>query len=436
MSALAYLADRLLDRPLLATPAHVVTVVGVLADRLDVGRIALAGETLDPAAVRAGAQGQARVRRGYAVDDGVAIVPVIGTLINRGSSISPQSGLTSYAGIGEALDAALADAGVRGILLDVDSPGGEVSGCLDLARRIRAAAALKPLWAVVDEEANSGAYAIASGAARILVPRTGQVGSVGVVVLHRDRSAALAKEGVKVTIIKAGARKDDGNPFGPLPADVAERVQAAVDDVRDQFVALVAEHRGLPPEAVYGTEADVLLAPAALELGLADDIMPAREAVAAFREHLALAPATTVTPLAGDVLPAPAPESEDPPMTTAATTTYTRPAVAAPAGSLDAIRREVASRFAAVLASPDAQGPLAPLAQHLLGATEMGADEIAAALAVAKGCKAAAGGGHTDFHLAMERLGNPKVGGDEDAGTDEDELQAVLQRFRQREGRR
>src|SRR4028118_2277380 len=53
MSALPYLADRLLERPLLATPAHAATVVGVLADRLDVGRITLGGETLDPAAARA-----------------------------------------------------------------------------------------------------------------------------------------------------------------------------------------------------------------------------------------------------------------------------------------------------------------------------------------------------------------------------------------------
>jgi ClpP class serine protease len=213
LSAFSYLAERLLDRPLLATPAHAATVVGVLADRLAVASIALGGEMLDPAAVRAGVRDVTRSRAGYVVDAGVAFIPIVGSLVSRGSSIAPQSGLTAYTSVGEALDAAMADRAVRGVILDIDSPGGEAAGCFDLARRIRAANAVKPVWAVVDEEANSGGYALASGAGRILVPHSGQLGSVGVVVVHRDRSGQLAREGVRVTLLVGGARKADGHPF-------------------------------------------------------------------------------------------------------------------------------------------------------------------------------------------------------------------------------
>jgi ClpP class serine protease len=218
---------------------------------------------------------------------------------------------------------------------------------------------------------------------------------------------------------------------------VAERIQATVDDLHGQFVGLVAEHRGLSPAAVYATEADVLLAPAAVELGLADEVMPAREAVAAFREYLSLALVSAVAPLAGDVLSTPPEPSEEPPVTVTTTTRPAPGAVPPAAGTLDTIRREVHARYATVLASADAQGPLAPLAQHLLATTELGTEDIAAALAVAKGCKATAAG-HTDFASAMARLGNPNVGADDGAGgpDEEAELQTVLRSFRQREGRR
>ncbi|TOL42864.1 serine peptidase, partial [Vibrio parahaemolyticus] len=71
-----------------------------------------------------------------------------------------------------------------GICLDIDSPGGEVAGCFDLVDLIYELRGKKPIYAILSENAYSAAYAIASAADKIYVPRTGGVGSVGVIVIH------------------------------------------------------------------------------------------------------------------------------------------------------------------------------------------------------------------------------------------------------------
>jgi ClpP class serine protease len=92
----------------------------------------------------------------------------------------------------------MADPRVRGVILDVDSSGGEVGGLFDLVDQIGAikAASQKPLWAVANEGALSAAYAIASTADRLYVTRTGEVGSIGVVAVHVDESGADEQAGL------------------------------------------------------------------------------------------------------------------------------------------------------------------------------------------------------------------------------------------------
>ena len=118
--------------------------------------------------------------------DGIAVIEIAGTLVHRGAWIGQSSGMTSYEGIAAQLQAALADPGVRGIALDIDSFGGEVAGAFDLADRIRAARAQKPVHAFIAEHALSAGYVLASQADHIILPRTGAVGSIGVVALHTD----------------------------------------------------------------------------------------------------------------------------------------------------------------------------------------------------------------------------------------------------------
>ena len=124
MTLLPHVAGRVFDAPLLIARAKLDTILGVLAPRLR-------GETLP--------FGAKPTMRDYEVQNGVAIIPVVGTLVRRTVGLEAQSGLTSYGLIAERLDAALADNAVKGILLDIDSPGGEAGGVFDLADKIFAA---------------------------------------------------------------------------------------------------------------------------------------------------------------------------------------------------------------------------------------------------------------------------------------------------------
>ena len=176
----------------------------------------------------------------------IAVVSVIGTLVSRSGYLDAASGLASYADIGDAIGEAMADPSVRGVILDVDSSGGEVGGLFDLVEQIGAikAASQKPLWAVANEGALSAAYAIASTADRLYVTRTGEVGSIGVVAVHVDESGADAKAGLAWTFVFAGERKVDGNAHEPLSERARTTIQADVDRLYAEFCALVARIAG------------------------------------------------------------------------------------------------------------------------------------------------------------------------------------------------
>ena len=220
---------------------------------------------------------------GYAVtESGIAVLPVLGPLVARGDWLTTLLGASEYGAIVDALTEAAEDPAVRGIVLEVDSPGGEVGGLFDLVDTIGGIRqrSAKPLWAVASEAALSAAYAIASAADRVYVTRTGEVGSVGVVAVHLDESGADAMAGLKWTLIHAGARKTDGNPHEPLSPRVTAEIQADVDHLYDHLVALVAANRGLSADAVRATEAAIYRGERAVEAGLADRVGTVSQAIA------------------------------------------------------------------------------------------------------------------------------------------------------------
>ncbi|MEI4485605.1 S49 family peptidase [Frigidibacter sp. MR17.14] len=227
-------------------------------------------------------------RSGYALRDGVAVIPITGVLVHRGAWIGQSSGQTSYEGILAACDVAEEDNRVRGVALEIDTFGGTVSGCFGLAERIRRLAAVKPVHAFVAENAFSAGYALASQAHRIVLPRTGGVGSIGVVAMHVDYSRALDEAGVTITLLHSGAKKVDGNPYAPLPEAVQAEFEAEMSAVREIFVEAVAAGRGnrLSADAARTTEAATFMGQDAVRAGLADEVAEPREAFAAFVAEL------------------------------------------------------------------------------------------------------------------------------------------------------
>lgn len=218
--------------------------------------------------------------RGYTVtESGIAVVPVLGPLVTRGDWLTMLLGATEYGAVADALSTAAEDPAVRGILLEVDSPGGEVGGLFDVVEGIGAIKTRsgKPLWAVASESALSAAYAIASVADRLYVTRTGEV---GVVAVHIDESASDAMAGLKWTLIHAGARKTDGNPHEPLSPRATADIQADVDALHDELVAVVAGNRGLSTRTVRTTEAAIYRGDKAVKAGLADRVGTVAQAIA------------------------------------------------------------------------------------------------------------------------------------------------------------
>lgn len=221
-------------------------------------------------------------RRTAATGGAVAVIPFIGTMVAREweSADASGGGLISMEGFAKRFRAAEQDPRVSTILLDIDSPGGDVSGVQEAADLVFNSS--KPVVAHANTLAASGAYWIATQANELVVTPSGQVGSVGVYTMHQDLSAALEQEGVAVTLVSAGKHKVEANPFGPLDDEAREQLQSVVDTAYQQFVGAVARGRGVSPAAVrsgFG-EGRVLDAQAARKAGMVDRIETLDQTVA------------------------------------------------------------------------------------------------------------------------------------------------------------
>ncbi|WP_168793592.1 S49 family peptidase [Paraburkholderia aromaticivorans] len=288
-----HLATRLFNVPIAILPHKAEVVMAALADRFGISHLFRGdGSSLELANGGARAfldaedESEEASYKPYDVAQGVARIPIEGTLVHKLGTLEPYSGMTGYDGIRALLSMALGDPDVRAIMLDIDSPGGEVAGCFDLVDAIYDARGRKPIWAVLTESAYSAAYAIASAADRIIVPRTGGTGSVGVICMHVDMSQALSKAGIDVTLIHYGAKKADGNEFNPLSKDALSRFQSDVNKMGEIFVKTVARNRDLKTAIVRDTEAGTFLGAAGVDIGFADAVMAPDEAFASLLEEL------------------------------------------------------------------------------------------------------------------------------------------------------
>jgi signal peptide peptidase SppA len=228
--------------------------------------------------------GSGRPSRGQS--GAIAVLPISGTLVRRTGGMDAISGLQSYDDIRGMLRTAMADREVAGIVLDVDSPGGEIAGLADLADEIRSATVHKPIFAVADDHAFSAAYWLASAASRMFVTQTGGVGSIGIIAAHMDRSGFDQKVGLAYTVVAAGAQKADFSPHAPLSERAKSTLKAEVDRAYGLFVNAVARNRQLSAAKIRGTEAALYFGADAVKAGLADEIGTLDDAVAALGRHL------------------------------------------------------------------------------------------------------------------------------------------------------
>lgn len=263
---LPHLAQKLFNTPLAIHPQKAEVIVSSLTERLGITQIRSSMMEDDDEYFSR----KARKDSGYDVLEGIAIIPVYGTLVQKLGTLRPYSGMTGYDGIRRVFLTAMNDPEVKGICLDIDSPGGEVAGCFDLVDLIYAEREKKPVYAILSENAYSAAYAIASAADKIYVPRTGGVGSVGVIVIHCDWSQHIKDDGLKVSIITYGNRKAESNPYVALSDEAKAAIQHDVDEMGRLFVSTVSRNRGLSETVVRNTQAACYLAAEGVQMGLAD----------------------------------------------------------------------------------------------------------------------------------------------------------------------
>ena len=274
---MTYLASRLFGTPLLIHRPKLDVILSVVGQRIGMADVPVM-PSMDMAVYQR--------PPAAAAPDGIAVIPIHGSLVKRSLGMEAASGLTSYGEIAAMLDAALVDPQVSGILLDIDSPGGEASGSFELARRVREVTAVKPVWAVANDAAYSAAYAIAASAQRLFVTETGGVGSIGVIALHVDQSVKDAKDGYRFTAVTAGAHKNDYSPHEPLSDTAKTELQGEVDRLYAIFTEHVAVMRGLDLEAVRATEAGLYFGSNAVSQGLADGIQTLEATLSEFHSFL------------------------------------------------------------------------------------------------------------------------------------------------------
>jgi ClpP class serine protease len=242
--------------------------------------------------------------RSFQLIGSCAVIPIVGELVHRGGSMDAMSGVTSYQALADMTADALDDTTVSSICFDIDSGGGEGPGCLDFASWLASKRGKKPMCACINQVACSAAYAIASAADHICIGEDGLAGSIGVLAFHTDLSAAMGQAGIAIEFVFAGERKIDGNPAQPLSDPARTSLQDMVDAMYARFCAVVADNRGMTPEAVAGTEAACFRGRAAVTAGLADSVATLEDSVMSMNSRAA-APGSRMRASAAKLGPGP-----------------------------------------------------------------------------------------------------------------------------------
>lgn len=313
MADFTFSLQRLVGQPIAATENHAAMVVAAIRSQLgftslhmpddDGAEVTLSEGDLDLMALvgreRAIATKQARGDRRKIFEEAgaIAYIPVDGTLTKKTGSMDPSSGMTGYNRIEQKVAAAANDSSVKGILLDIDSGGGETGGLFGLTDFIYNASQRrggdKPIWAITGSSAYSAAYGIMAAADKAIAAPEAGVASVGVIALHADKSKFYKQRGIDLTIVRSGPAKASINSMEPLVKTGADgsvddsalrHLQQRVDDINDLFVSSVARHRahikGFTEKTIRETDGSDYIATRARAIGFIDEVMTEQQAFA------------------------------------------------------------------------------------------------------------------------------------------------------------
>lgn len=216
------------------------------------------------------------------VKDGIATMAISGSLISGYAGFMRLFGVTGYGDIQDELVRLSGDNGVRAIVLAIDSGGGHVNGAEETGAMIQAIDRTKPVVAFTDGDMQSAAYWLGVSAREVYGTKTAQVGSVGTLIVHTERSKARAEAGITDTIIRYGKFKALANGVEPLSEEGKAQLQSIVDESGRIFVEYAADRRGVTAAEFQKKmgEGRTLIGRHAHEAGLTDGVKSYQDVIA------------------------------------------------------------------------------------------------------------------------------------------------------------
>lgn len=220
--------------------------------------------------------GPAYAKNYNVLEDGTAVIRVEGVIERRANMVGMFSGGCSTQMLAQGILDAAEDRHVTAIVLDVDSPGGSALAPAEVAEAIARARQSVPVVAWTGGQMCSAAYWIGSACDAIVAMDTSVVGSIGVAMVHYDRSNADTKDGITRTVLSAGKYKRIASDEKPLSDEGREYMQAQIDLYYTKFIDAVAAGRGVDAATVLERMADgrIFIGSEALNAGLVDAIGP------------------------------------------------------------------------------------------------------------------------------------------------------------------
>lgn len=214
----------------------------------------------------------------------IAVIPVHGTIAHRMNMMNSVSGGVSTEALGNQIEVFSNDPNISTIILDIDSPGGAVSGVEELGNQIFNARDKVHIVASANSLAASAAYWLGSQAHEFVVTPSGEVGSIGVIAIHESVFRTKETQGRDITVIKAGKFKADTSPLEPLSEEAHAFIQERVDERYDSFVSAVAKGRDVTTDTVINKfgEGRIVGAKSALSKGMVDGIETLNETISRF----------------------------------------------------------------------------------------------------------------------------------------------------------
>ena len=375
------------------------------------------------------------------IREGAAVIPVVGPLFRYANIFTAISGASSYEILAKDFASALENPDVHSIILDIDSPGGEVNGCAEFASMIFEARGKKPIIAYASGDAASGAYWIASACDQIIASETSMLGSIGVVAVYRGSKDE--------SVLEIVSSQSPYKRLDPSSKDGKSRLQSRIDDLATVFIESIAKHRGVDPPTVikdFGG-GDVFIGKNAINSGLADDIGSLEQII---HEHsnnqnpaklrgssfLALEDSTMTDKnhkteaSEGQVLSLESLKADYPQLVEAI---QTETIASTNDGASEQSVKKERERIGAIISSETAKGR-EQLAQHLAFSTDMNADMALATLnASPVKTEASTPVSNTGFEQVMASVGNPAIEPDvpEQEGDDADAVAKRIAKFSQ-----